>query len=90
MLLEAIFNFLLSGFTSLLSLVTVNFFESVQLPVSYVNLFFDFVNVAFWFLPLNVLPIFVLVPTIWGFRIFVALISGLLDTISKTPLIKHI
>lgn len=90
MLIEAILTFLITQFNNFLLIFAFPFFEMIQFPASYVSVFFDFVNVAFWFLPTSVLPIFVFVPLVWSFRIIVASFDGLLGLISRVPIIKHI
>lgn len=87
MLLEILLNWVLSVFFSILSVFDVNFVSSITFPLSYFQVFTDFLNVAFWFLPSSVLPIFIITPAIWGLRISLSVIHSILDLTSKTPFI---
>lgn len=70
--------------------VKVLTFDNIAVPVQYFQAFFNFLNVAMWILPINILPILIAVPSIWGVKIVVTIVDSVMDFFNKTPFLKHI
>lgn len=90
MIIELLFNFFMDVGFSLYNALKLVTFDNLAVPVQYFQAFFSFLNVALWLLPVNIIPILIAVPSIWGFKIIVTIVDQVLEFFNKTPILKHI
>lgn len=90
MFLMWLFNLAMDNLNSFFTLVSTHFIEINMIPGFVADFLFDAVELALFFIPVTVYPIFIIVPSIWAYRVLVAVVSEFFSTVKKIPIIAKI
>ena len=88
-----LFNFLVDLFltrlTDFISIIEINFFEFINLPVGVLDVLLTFGKIAMFFIPTSTYPIFAAIFAIMTVKVIGAAVHAFLATLRLIPFINH-